>query len=83
MSATPLKAGDTVTLLHERPHRVTGTRPEHEIGYAGVVGFVLKGGGFTYYWHDRGIVWASEKLNRLEATKDRFSRTANGEGKTT
>ena len=77
MSVTPLKAGDRVKLLHEYPDR-PAARPDHAIGYAGGVGFTLKGGGPTYYWHDRGVTWSSETLDRIDATKLKFTEAAKG-----
>jgi hypothetical protein len=78
---TPLKYGAIVTLLHEPPSPVTGKRPNHEIGYVGQAGFMPKGGGLIYWWHERGQTWASETLDRIDETKTRFSQAAKCGGK--
>ena len=86
MSTTPLKAGDRVTLLHDQASR--------EIARAGAAGFTVwtsdavvgmrgRNVGLTVYrWHDRGVTWQSDTLDRIDATKTQFSEAVHGGGKT-
>jgi hypothetical protein len=78
MTTPLLPRGATVTLVHERINPINGKRPDREIVYAGRAGFTLKGGGPTYWWHERGITWASERLDHLDATKQQFRAAATG-----
>jgi hypothetical protein len=82
MSTTPLKAGDRVTLLHERV-LLNGKREERVIGYAGGVGFTIKGGGPTYWWHERGATWASDSLDRQDEARAKFKEAALGRERNT
>jgi hypothetical protein len=86
MSTTPLKAGDVVKLLPSGEQR--------EIACAVAAGFkawtadaiVGMGGrkvGMTVYrWHDRGVSWQSDKLDRIDSTRTQFSNAVHDGGKT-
>jgi hypothetical protein len=82
MSTTPLKAGDEVTLLHERINPINGMRLDRKIVRAGEAFFKVQGCPTMLYWYDRGKVWASEKLDLLDATRTQFSNAATGPGET-
>jgi hypothetical protein len=76
MSDTPLKRHDTSVILMANPSEVT------EIEHAGPAGFKLKNHMRMYTWIERGKTWNSATLDRIDATKDQFSRAAKGGGKT-
>lgn len=72
MTEQRLKRGDQVKALDEE-----GT-PLIEIESTGALGFKLKGRLTTRWWADRNKTWSSEKLDRLDATKEQFKQTATG-----
>ena len=83
MASTPLKAGDRVTLLHERV-LLNGKREEREVGICGRAGFTVKGnGGQVFWWHDRGATWQSDSLDRQDEARAKFKEAALGRERNT
>lgn len=84
----PLRRGDFVHLLkNKRKYKFPDNRAsvfqgeeydECEITQAGVAGFRVSNDSTVYWWHDRGKTWSSLKLDRLDSTKDQFSKQAKG-----
>jgi hypothetical protein len=78
MSDTPLKRGDVVRILADDPVPPSEKPPELEIEVAGRAGFKVKKRLQMFPWFERNITWSSDLLDRLDKTKDQFSRAATG-----
>jgi hypothetical protein len=78
MKDSRLHRGDKIRILSDAPNPVTGVRPEREVEYHGMASIKVKGRWETLPWHERGITWRCDKLDRLDAKKDEFSKAATG-----
>ena len=76
MADTPLKKFDDSVRLVAIPDEKT------EIEHAGPAGFKLKNHMRMYPWHERGKTWISDKLDRIDSTREQFSNAATVGGKT-
>lgn len=72
MSAELLKRGDHVTLIGFGPAVVER---------AGQAGFTVAERMTVFRWTDRGKTWASEKLDRQDATREQFKQAARSGGR--
>ena len=82
MNPAPLKRGDLVRLL-DKPIPTNHIPAEVEVELAGAAGFKLKDHMRMFPWFERDKTWTSDKLDRIDATKDQFSKAVHGGERTT
>jgi hypothetical protein len=70
-SKYPLTRCDKIRLVAE-------PKKELEVETVGVAGIRVKDRMAVLWWHERGTVWTSDKLDRLDATKTQFQLAATG-----
>jgi hypothetical protein len=73
-SKYPLTRGDKIRLVAP-PHN------ELEVETAGAAGIKVKERMGVLWWHERGVMWTSEKLDRQDAAKAQFKQASTGCGK--
>lgn len=70
-----LKEGSPVTLLDH------GQKLACTVNHAGVSGFTVTGFASMRLWGDRGKTWESAELDRIDATRNRFNKSATSGGR--
>lgn len=73
-STYPLTRGDKIRLT-------ASPDKEIEVEAVGAAGIKAKDRMGVLWWHERGTVWTSEKLDRQDAAREKIRQAATGCGK--